>query len=141
MFEYGNGATYDGGWQYGKRHGYGNLVNVDGSYYEGDFVNDEFEGKGVLVYKNARKYSGNWKAGKRSGNGVYSSAVGMVRSFDGEWVYDAFNGKGTLVFSNDDKYEGYFKDFKVCYFLFFFLKFRRKLMKNEDARIGCLHLF
>ena len=48
-----NGATYEGQWQNGLRHGKGTLITADGDMYEGDWR----EGKGHGTGKN---YWSNW---------------------------------------------------------------------------------
>ena len=47
--KYGN-LKYDGGYMYGRYHGYGKLfININ-EYYEGEFVNGEYDGKGVYYW-------------------------------------------------------------------------------------------
>ena len=37
----------------------------DGTKYEGDFKNDNFEGKGTLFFSDGGRYEGDWKNGMR----------------------------------------------------------------------------
>ncbi len=43
---YMNGSQYEGEWVNFKRHGKGKFTSADGSVYEGDWVNDKREGDG-----------------------------------------------------------------------------------------------
>lgn len=48
-----------GKFEKGKANGKGLHIYPDGSYYEGEFVDDKFEGKGKFVYKlNGMTYKG-----------------------------------------------------------------------------------
>lgn len=44
MYKYPNGDVYVGEWRRGKRHGYGELVQKDGSQVVGFFYEDEYVG-------------------------------------------------------------------------------------------------
>ena len=44
------------------------MTYVDGSQYDGEFKNNEVEGKGVYKTK-AHEWSGNWKEGYLEGEG------------------------------------------------------------------------
>lgn len=48
-----------------------------GSYYEGDFVNDMADGKGLLVNAEGSVYDGEWLEDKASGFGKYYSHDGL----------------------------------------------------------------
>ena len=37
--------------------------------YNGDWINDKKEGKGIMIYNNGDKYDGNWKNDIREGEG------------------------------------------------------------------------
>ena len=50
-----DGTVYDGSWMNGFRS-YGQLTFADGSYYRGDFINEQMTGKGVFVYKDRSQY-------------------------------------------------------------------------------------
>ena len=97
--------------------GEGNLLFKDGSYYKGNFSQNNFEGKGKFYFHDGRKYNGDWKhntmdgIGKfswdddtkyngeyknnvREGNGVYSFGANL---YDGHWVNGIPHGDGTLL--------------------------------------------
>ena len=44
----------------------------DGSYYEGHFQNNIYNGKGKMVWADTEKYEGNWVNGKMDGIGVFT---------------------------------------------------------------------
>ena len=51
--------------------GKGALMLPDGGTYQGQFLNDKFEGKGKYIYPDKSCYLGEWKEGKRDGHGTY----------------------------------------------------------------------
>ena len=44
-------------------HGVGIAKFPDGSIYEGAYINDKREGKGVYIWSDGKKYEGQWKKG------------------------------------------------------------------------------
>ena len=73
--------------------------------YKGDKINDEFEGKGEMIYFNG-KYDGEWKKGQREGFGIYKYING--EKYIGEWKNDLEEGNGRYLYKNGDIYDGYF---------------------------------
>jgi hypothetical protein len=49
--------------------GFDNKIDV----LEGNFVNGEIEGEGILTYHDGRIYKGSFKLGEKDGYGVYES--------------------------------------------------------------------
>jgi hypothetical protein len=47
------------------------LFLTNGSRYEGEFKNDQIEGKGVYFFNNSERYEGHFKENNLSGNGTY----------------------------------------------------------------------
>jgi len=41
-----NGDSYDGNFKFGKRNGQGKRTNIDGSEYNGEYVDDKPQGRG-----------------------------------------------------------------------------------------------
>ncbi len=80
--------------------------NYDSAQYEGDIVNEERSGKGMILYSNGNSYNGEWKNDKRNGYGTFYWAEG--KKYEGDWVKDERNGKGTFTWENGDKYIGDF---------------------------------
>ena len=119
------------------RQGVGRLEYKNKDYYEGGFIDDLFEGKGVLK-KHGKKgiYEGFFRAGLKEGTGVLKDANGNIfegqffkgqKSFgiekfktgeiyEGEYVNGKKEGVGVLRYapgSDIDFYQGEFKDDKV----------------------------
>lgn len=52
---------YEGGWQGGKRTGFGVLLCANGDRYEGHWLDDKKEGPGRYYYRSTNKvYEGEW---------------------------------------------------------------------------------
>lgn len=62
----------------GKRTGKGTMTYDAGAIYEGDFVNDLYEGYGKYTWEDLDEYEGEWKAGERNGKGIFRGADGVV---------------------------------------------------------------
>ena len=61
MVTYDDGATYDGEFVDGKRHGRGVYKYPDGSQYDGEFRDGERCGRGVEKYANGAQYDGEFR--------------------------------------------------------------------------------
>jgi hypothetical protein len=61
---YPDGATYEGEWKDGKRHGQGIWIRPDGMRYEGSWKDDKPNGQGTLTSPKGEKRIGEWKDGK-----------------------------------------------------------------------------
>ena len=57
--------------QNGKRQGKGKILFPYGGYYDGEFKDDNYHGKGTLLLKEY-KYTGEFVDGKKSGKGKWS---------------------------------------------------------------------
>ena len=94
--DHGSWGTYEGDVDVdGNRVGGGRMTYVDGSYYEGNFVNDKFHGdNGVYRWPDGDEYVGQWKDGERHGVGIFRSAAdgGMTYS-----MYEAGAARGCGV--------------------------------------------
>jgi len=54
-----------------KKHGQGTFIYLDGSKYDGSWVDDVREGFGIYHYVNGDRYEGEWKEHQRHGQGTY----------------------------------------------------------------------
>ncbi len=58
----------------GLKHGKGKYIFKDRSYYEGNWKNNQMNGKGQLYLANGKlEYTGEWKQGEQSGWGIMYS--------------------------------------------------------------------
>ena len=76
--------------------------------YEGDYVNDDYEGYGRLNLKDAGYYIGQFKSGKRNGKGKFYYLKGG--SYEGDYVNGQEEGFGIYYTGNGGYYIGQFKD-------------------------------
>jgi amyotrophic lateral sclerosis 2 protein len=65
-----SGNKYIGMWQDGKRHGAGILITMDGSYFEGIFINNNLSGDGLAIFPNGSYYIGELSVDGASGIGT-----------------------------------------------------------------------
>ena len=75
----------------------------DGTKYEGEFKDGNFNGQGTYIFPDGTKYIGQFKDGKFSGKGIYNSDDGI--RYEGEFKDGEFNGQGTYTFPDGTKYE------------------------------------
>ena len=59
--------------------------------YEGDFVNDKYEGNGKYIYEDGEYYIGEWKKGLRNGKGALYYKNGKINN-EGDWPNNEFIG-------------------------------------------------
>lgn len=92
--------------------GYGEWRLEDGSYYNGEFRNGEFNGEGILSASYGMVWEGNFKDGELHGQGKYS--VGEFISYEGEFKNGKADGYGKMTTFDDGEIdaviEGEFKD-------------------------------
>ena len=63
-------SSYTGYYKGCARHGQGHVRYDDGSWYKGEFVDDDCCGKGV-ENREAGRYVGEFKANKKHGSGTF----------------------------------------------------------------------
>ncbi len=98
------GATYEGTWQNGVRHGSGTQEYADGGRFQGFWLEGLRSGLGNMRYADGSTYSGDWVADKRQGFGVLNGRRGS--HYDGSWQADKRHGYGTEFHPNYVRYEG-----------------------------------
>jgi hypothetical protein len=79
----------------------------DGSKYDGDQNNGQFEGMGSFVSATGDKINGEWKAGALNGTATVIWKNGD--RYDGEWKDGKSDGEGTEIWANGDRFEGLWK--------------------------------
>ena len=103
---------YDGAFSGGKKNGQGTLYlynNGTSSYdvkqYEGNWVDDQKQGKGKYYYESGDYYDGNWNADKKNGQGTYYYAA-TEQYYTGNWQTDKKQGSGDLTYrqASEDGY-------------------------------------
>ncbi len=90
---------------------------MDGSKYEGSWVDDVREGYGVYHYVNGDRYEGEWKEHQRHGQGTYFYAE-TGSKYVGLWRKGKMTGHGEIIHLNH-KYVGKFKENYVNLFISF----------------------
>jgi len=95
-----NGEKYLGLWKDDVRQGPGCVVNVDGIFYQGNFLNNKLMGTGIMVFDDGAKYEGEFSGfGKFSGKGVlYTDNRKYEGTFSGNYSDSMkFNGEITIL--------------------------------------------
>ncbi|GKB74487.1 putative MORN motif protein [Tanacetum coccineum] len=104
---YSNGDVYEGEFYKGKCSGSGvYYYNLNGRY-EGDWVDQKYDGYGVETWAKGSRYRGQYRQGLRHGYGVYRFYVGDM--FAGEWFKGQCHGVGVHTCQDGSKYFGEFK--------------------------------
>ena len=75
----------------GVKNGYGIREYIDGSYYEGDFSNNLFNGEGRYLLKDGDKYIGGFLNNLRHGKGKYTFSDGSY--YIGDWYNNLRTGR------------------------------------------------
>jgi len=90
---------YEGDFINDKFEGNGKLIKENGEYYIGQFKNHLRNGKGIVFYKNGNiMYEGSFVDDKKEGNGKFIFKTGEY--YIGNWKHDIINGKGALYYKN-----------------------------------------
>ena len=71
------------------------VIEYNNATYEGDIVNGEENGFGVIYWDTGDKYIGEWRSGEMNGQGVFTGSNG--ETITGTWL------DGNLISSEDDK--------------------------------------
>ena len=98
-----------GNWKNDKFHGWGREVRNDGKIYEGKFVNDILNGKGILK-DGGIFYVGGFKRYNKNGKGeIFTSSYHYI----GNFINDNMDGKGRIEIYDEGIYEGNFNNGKM----------------------------
>lgn len=94
-------SEYTGGCLNGLAHGQGVARGAEGAWYRGGFEHGRKSGYGVKLYPNGDGYAGEWLNDMRHGQGRYeygerSPWRGDV--YQGGWHNDRHHGEGTYIF-------------------------------------------
>ncbi|XP_038682921.1 uncharacterized protein LOC119983323 isoform X2 [Tripterygium wilfordii] len=110
---YSNGDVYEGEFHKGKCSGSGVYYYYLSGRYEGDWVDDKYDGYGVETWARGSRYRGQYRQGFRLGYGVYRFYTGDL--YAGEWSNGQSHGCGVHTCEdgsrNGDTFAGeYFAD-------------------------------
>ncbi|CAD8159237.1 unnamed protein product [Paramecium pentaurelia] len=104
LFVFKNGATYEGEWVGNKRDGKGVQIWPDGARYDGEWVDNKACGKGSFYHVDGDSYIGEWADDIVNGYGVYRQSNGAV--YEGYWRNDQQHGKREEKWSDLSSYKG-----------------------------------
>ena len=106
---YSNGNTYEGDVVNGQRNGYGILSFTSGAKYEGYHKDGKYCGKGIYIFADGRFYAGDFENSTYNGEGEYHYSNGAISK--GQFKDGKREGHVVTTFDNGDLYEGeYFAD-------------------------------
>nr|XP_022338314.1 MORN repeat-containing protein 1-like isoform X4 [Crassostrea virginica] len=109
----GSTEVYEGGYESNMKHGMGVMMYSkkirldgcrDGDRYEGMWMNDMREGKGILYGSDGSVYEGNFKGDSFNGKGLMHHISGLV--YDGLWINglpEVMASKLKIVFDNNSE--------------------------------------
>lgn len=107
-FYYQEGSFYDGEWKNNNMHGYGKLYYSNNKLaYEGDWFIDQFHGRGKVYNDDPSSIFGYFDYTN------FDNLDEKWKYYEGDLVCDSKEGEGKLVLSNDEYYEGQFRNDKV----------------------------
>ncbi|KAK9266937.1 hypothetical protein L1049_027196 [Liquidambar formosana] len=104
---YSNGDVYEGEFHKGKCTGSGVYYYYMSGRYEGDWVDEKYDGYGVETWARGSRYRGQYRQGLRHGIGVYRFYTGDV--YAGEWSSGQSHGCGVHTCEDGSRYVGEFK--------------------------------
>ena len=110
--EHDSRKYYKGEFKDGMRHGKGKLVFRNEAYYDGEWVNDKYEGYGEESLPGGNELEGYYTAGRLTSGHVY---FGDGREYEGEWSDDMPNGMGKMYWRDGHAEEGYWVN-GICAF-------------------------
>lgn len=101
-------VKYEGAWHDDKRCGYG-VTKTSQSLHEGNYVDDLYEGAGIVLWRDGERYSGYFRQGKLHGYGRYEWTNGDV--YSGQWLDGQMTGSGFLSRgTSGDQLSGHFRN-------------------------------
>ena len=129
---YVDGSYFEGEFKNWEKNGKGKLVFPNGDVYKGEFVSRNIHGYGEYKYNSGNIYKGEFRNGRKHGKGKYFyKKTGII--FEGEFINDLRNGKGALFFPDGRKLEGNWKNgIKVGEFLSY---------KNKDINDYIIEIY
>lgn len=105
--EYQDGIIYEGETLNGQPHGQGLLTWSTGSYYNGQFEFGDIHGYGTMIYDGGSVYEGDFYYGVMQGQGTIQWPDGIY--YHGEFHNDEIEGYGQMVWPDGSMYVGEFQ--------------------------------
>ena len=103
-----DGSKYEGHWCNNELSGWARMIDAEGTLYEGLFMNGKLNGKGIKKNLNGNIYIGDFIDHLREGKGKEETTEHI---YEGEFKNDKKNGTGKLKYKIlNDTYEGEFQD-------------------------------
>lgn len=105
------GPVYKGSWSLNKsKNGFGILVNIDGSKFEGNFRNGKLDGYGRYITAKGDFFEGQFLDGVADGKGLFIHRDGSI--YKGGWINDVPTGEGEEWSIDGSYYRGQFRNGK-----------------------------
>ncbi|XP_059443885.1 uncharacterized protein LOC132175836 isoform X2 [Corylus avellana] len=102
-----NGDVYEGEFHKGKCSGSGVYYYHINGRYEGDWIDEKYDGYGIETWAKGSRYRGQYRQGLRHGIGLYRFYTGDV--YAGEWSNGQCHGRGVHTCEDGSQYVGEFK--------------------------------
>ena len=99
---------YEGEFKNGKFNGKGKRLYFEKGKLVGEFKDNKAHGQGIYTYLDGAKYVGEYKLGKKHGQGTLTWPNGS--EYVGYWKFGKREGHGIRTYSNGGKYEGEWKN-------------------------------
>jgi hypothetical protein len=102
-----DGEQYTGDFADGFRQGHGKQLLSNGTF-EGEFVRNMRNGRGVYVWNTGDRYDGNWVNGKREGKGDLLTKDGY--RYVGDFANNMRQGNGVVIAPDGTRVQGRFEN-------------------------------
>ena len=102
--QYDEGSVYEGSFKNGLRNGLGKYTMPDGFTYEGQWKDDQIQGKGVARYPTGQIFEGFFKQGVPDGEGTMTFSDGT--KYEGSWLDGKMEGDGVLSMTDGSIFKG-----------------------------------
>jgi len=107
----GDGSIFLGNALDSQPSGYGMRTFLDGSSYEGQFLNGKMHGRGILRRASGSMCIGTFQDDTPHGDATYISSQGSL--YEGEFYKGEMTGRGVLTLADGSVYHGSFVNGKL----------------------------